>query len=131
MRAGITAGRSVRPVKDKNDEDQCFDACNEYLEIVTRLQPEHVRIYTDGSHNPDDRTTGYGVRIVHHSRGIEKVLHTVSKGLGSATVNEAELAAVHDALTWLFHENKQILPPVHIFTDSKYTFKHLAGSAEE
>ena len=74
------------------------------------------------SHDPDDLTTGYGARIIYHSRGNERVLHEISKGLGNATINEAELTAVYKALNWLLHENNEPIPPVHIFTDSKYTY---------
>ena len=57
LEAGMQAGRSVSPVQDKKDESQCLDAYNEYLEILSELEPEHIRIYTDGSHCPETRAT--------------------------------------------------------------------------
>ena len=61
---------------------------------------------------------------MHHSRGREKVIHEVSKGLGEATINEAELTSIHEALHWLIHDGNGKAPhvPVHIFTDSKYAY---------
>ena len=111
-------------MKDKNDENECLNAYYEYLTIVQELEPEHIRIYTDGSHCPRSCKTGYGIRVIHHSNGHEKVIHEVSRGLGEATINEAELASVHEALHWLIHEDDKIIPhvPIHVFTDSKYTY---------
>ena len=65
-----------------------------------------------------------GIRVIHHSNGHEKVIHEVSKGLGEATINEAELTSVHEALHWLIHEDDKIIPhvPIHVFTDSTYTY---------
>ena len=56
--------------------------------------------------------------------GHERVIHEVSKGLGESTINEAELAAVYEALKWLIRQSESDVPyvPVHIFTDSKYTY---------
>ena len=124
MHAGITAGKNVPPVKDKSDENECLDAFYKYLDILSELEREHIRIYTDGSHCPQTNKTGYGIRIVLHSLGRERVVHEVSRGLGEATINEAELAAVHEALHWLTLQDEDVVPrvPVHIFTDSKYTY---------
>ena len=69
---GIQAGKSVNAVNDKDDEDQCLNAFYEYLNILCELESEHLKIYTDGSHCPKDESTGYGIRIVHHSYGREK-----------------------------------------------------------
>lgn len=82
--AGVSAGKSITPVKDKRDENECLDAYYEYLNIVNELEPEHIRIYTDGSHCPRTRKTVYGIRIVLYSFGREKVIHEASKGLGEA-----------------------------------------------
>ena len=112
-------------MKDKNDENECLNAYYEYLDIVNQLEQEHIRIYTDGSHCPRSRKTGYGIRVIHHSNGHEKVIHEVSRGLGEATINEAELTSVHEALHWLIHEDEKNIPHVpihHVFTDSKYTY---------
>ena len=122
METGIVIGKSVKPVKDKTNEDLCLDAYFEYLNIIEELEPDHIRIYTDGSHNPDDLSTGYGARIIYRSQGREKVIHELSSGLGNATINEAELTAIHKALDWLLHDNQNQVPPVHIFTDSKYAY---------
>ena len=46
----------------------------------------------------------------------------MSSGLGDASINDAELTAVHVALNWLLHKHKGPLVPIHIFTDSKYTY---------
>ena len=56
--------------------------------------------------------------------GRERTIHEASKGLGDSTINEAELAAVHEALHWLMHQRERDVPrvPIHIFTDSKYTY---------
>ena len=123
IHAGIATGENVTPVQDKTDENECLDAYFEYLNIINELEPEHIRIYTDGSHCPKESRTGYGIRIVHHYNGHEKVIHERSVGLGRATINEAELTSVHDALHWLIHENNKVPHvPIHIFTDSKYTY---------
>ena len=124
LHAGISAGKNVTPVKDKNDENECLDAHYEYLNILNELEPEHIRIYTDGSHCPETKRTGYEIKIVSHSIGHERVIHEVSKGLGESTINEAELAAVYEALKWLIRQSESDVPyvPVHIFTDSKYTY---------
>ena len=45
-----------------------------------------------------------------------------SEGLGDASINDAELTAVYDALNWLFHKCESSLAPIHIFTDRTYTF---------
>ena len=121
-RAGIIPGKIVTPVRDKTNEDLCTNAYNEYLEIISGFEHEHIRVYTDGSHSPTEDTTGYGIRIIGHSRGSETVLMQRSEGLGNASINEAELTAVHEALNWLIHKYKRPLGTVHIFTDSKYAF---------
>ena len=46
----------------------------------------------------------------------------MSAGLGDASINDAELTAVHVALNWLLHKHRGPLVPIHIFTDSTYTF---------
>ena len=135
LEAGIQAGRSVSPVQDKKDESQCLDAYNEYLEILSELEPEHIRIYTDGSHCPETRATGYGMRIVHHSDGSERVIHEVSKGLGQATINEAELEAVHEGLYWLIHENRNLCRVYHYISsqtvNTQITQVQLQKSAQQ
>ena len=120
--AGILTGRTVTPVKDKTDQILCMDAYDEYLSIISEFEPEHIRVYTDGSHSRTEERTGYGIRIIKYSRGREAVLLQESSGLGGATINDAELTAVHVALNWLLHKHKGPLVPIHIFTDSKYTF---------
>ena len=79
-------------------------AYDEYLNIISDFEPEHIRVYTDGSHSRTEQKTGYGVRIIKHSRGREAVLLGKSVGLGDASINDAELTAVYDALSWLFHK---------------------------
>ena len=124
LHAGITAGKSVTPVQDKSNEDECLNAYYEYPDILSELEPVHIRVYTDGSHCPETKKTGYGIRIVFHSGGRETVIHEVSDGLGESTINVAELAVVYEAVKWLIQRIESDIPhvPVHIFTDSKYTF---------
>ena len=51
-------------------------------------------------------------------------------GLGSATVQQAEMTAVRDALFYLLHSDAVLRrAPIHIFTDSMYTL-HASTSAE-
>ena len=44
--------------------------------------------------------------------------------IGEATIDEAELASVHEALHWLIHEDDKNIPhePIHVSTDSKFTY---------
>ena len=100
-----------------------MDAYDEYLSIISEFEPEHIRVYTDGSHSQSEQKTGYGIRIIEHSQGREAVLLQMSAGLGDASINDAELTSVHVALNWLLHKHRGPLVPIHIFTDNTYAFK--------
>ena len=117
----IIPGESVKPVKNKRDTNQCMDAYCEYREIVSNLERQHIRIYTDGSTSTQDQTSGFGVRIIFSHTGIETKLLDYERGLGNASISQAELTAVHTAMRWYVFEN-QYHYPVLIFTDSKYTY---------
>jgi len=120
-RSPLSAGKSVTPVEDKKDPMQCLIAYNEYREILEELEESHIRVYTDGSHNKQDKKTGCGFMIVNRSGRDEKTYHKEYKGLGSTSVNQAELTAVHEAISTLLRQRKKNIP-IHIFTDSKYTY---------
>ena len=89
-----------------------MDAYDEYLSIISEFEPEHIRVYTDGSHSRTEERTGYGIRIIKCSRGREAVLLQESSGLGDASINDGELTAVHVALNWLLHKHKGPLVPI-------------------
>ena len=120
----VEKGKCVAPVRNKNDPLECLRAYNEYRQILSELEPKHIRIYTDGSHSIKRNTTGYGISAILQDGPISEKLFDKSHGLGSASVQQAEMRAVRDALSSLLAD-KDILHtkvPVHIFTDSKYTF---------
>lgn len=81
-------------------------------------------MYPDGRHRKRTDSTGYGIRIILHHKGREKILLNHSEGLGNKSVSEAELAVIQEALYWLKHEYKSLLPAIHIFTDSKYALNY-------
>ena len=121
-RSPVIAGASVAPVMDKDNDVECLRAYNEYREILEDLEPSHIRVYTDGSFAPKENKTGYGFSVLHRENGSSKKIHEHSKGLGSASVQQAELTAAHEALRYLLTaEVTEARLPVHIFTDSKYT----------
>ena len=120
----IEKGKCVTPVKDKKDPLECLRAYNEYRQILSELEHKHVRIYTDGSHSVKLNTTGFGISAILQDGPTLTKVFDKSIGLGSSSVQQAEMRAVRDALSSLLAE-KDILRakvPVHIFTDSKYTF---------
>ena len=117
----IYLGKSVPPVKDKTDEDQCLVAYEEYLEIISALPTKHIRVYTDGSHSRTHNSTGFGVKIIKQEGTKSSVIHTYKQGLASATNNAAEITAIHHAMSWLYNVYDNLTEePIHIFTDSKY-----------
>ena len=125
----ILRGRSVTPVKDKHNPDECLDAYEEYLEIVSSLPQKHIRIYTDGSHSPHDGKTGYGVRIIEREYKNSQIIYSAAIGLGSETINVSELTAIEHALRWLYSTYDNLKPyPIHIFTDSKYALNACCSS---
>ena len=66
----------------------CMDAYDEYITILSYLDDEHIRVYTDVGHSPDSKSTGLGIRIVKHEHKREHVLIRLSDGLGSTTIHE-------------------------------------------
>ena len=90
-------------------------------EIVANLERQHIRVYTHGSKSQDDETCGYGIRIIISENGKERKLLDYAAGLGDASISEAELTAVHNALRWYVYKNKYNYP-IQIFTDSQYTY---------
>ena len=82
-------------------------------------------MYTDGSHSQENKTSGYGIRIVLHQYGSERVIHRVSEGFGSTPINEAEFTALHEALRWLLNNCEAA---IRIFTNNKYTLNSSTSS---
>ena len=59
--SSITQGESVRPMKNMNDPLMYTDAYDEYIIILSSLEERQIRIYTDGGHSPDSKSTGFGI----------------------------------------------------------------------
>jgi ribonuclease HI len=72
---------------------------------------EAIRIYTDGASSGNPGPSGIGVVICHRDRRKE-----ISRSIGIATNNIAELEAIHTALLAL----KLRHLPVCVYTDSSY-----------
>ncbi len=76
------------------------------------LQPENgIRIYTDGASSGNPGPSGIGAVLIY--KGNKK---TLSRSIGHATNNEAELVAIEQALSQL----KRFDLPVRLYTDSSY-----------
>ena len=98
-------------------------AYDEYVAILSSLKDEHIRIYTDGGHSPDSKSTCFGIRIVKHK--TEENMFSSGSQMDSGarlSVRRSVSMAIYKALRWLQHEYKDIFLPIHIFTDSKYAF---------
>lgn len=127
----VLRGDNVGAVPNKNDPLECLRAYNEYRQILAGLEPNHIRVYTDGSYSDTENKTGYGISIILKEGNERRIIRKESKSLGKASVQQAELRAVRDALFWILHEktlHRKNLP-IHVFTDSKYTF-HASTTAE-
>ncbi len=80
----------------------------------THTMPENaISIYTDGASSGNPGPSGIGVllKFQHHEK-------TISKSIGKATNNIAELEAIRVGLM----EVKKKNTPVRVFTDSSYAF---------
>ena len=122
--SSIHKGRSVAPVQDKSDANECKQARDELRLIQHELCSDRLEIWTDGSLTIEDGMSGYGYRIRSFENGKPTLLRSESGGLGSCTINQAELTALQRALQWvLLHYTKKRDRQVHIFTDSKYTYR--------
>jgi ribonuclease HI len=90
--------------------------------IQLELCPNRLEIWTDGSLTREDGMSGYAFRIRGFENGLPSLIKSESGGLGSGTINQAELTALQKALQWTVHEYMgQRDRQIHIFTDSKYT----------
>ncbi|MBU1340388.1 MAG: ribonuclease HI [Proteobacteria bacterium] len=78
----------------------------------TRLPDNCITIYTDGASSGNPGPSGIGVLLIYGENKKE-----ISKYIGSATNNIAELTAIKVAL----EELKRVDLPVRIFSDSSYS----------
>ena len=118
----IQQGRSVTPIKDKTDPVQCYHAYLEYRDILHNLEQDHIRVYTDGSRSTETGISGYGLRILHQTGSSVDTIYEKAAGLGQATIQQAELSAIREALFWIVQNSREKNLPVHILTDSKYCY---------
>ena len=56
----------------------CMYAYDEYIIIMTSLEDEYILIFTNVGHSSDSKSTGFGIRIVKHEHGGERVLIMLS-----------------------------------------------------
>ena len=118
----ITHGRSVKPIKDKTDPVQCYHAYLDYQDILHSLEQNHIRVYTYGSRSTETEISGYGLRIMYQVGSSVQIIHETASGLGHATIQQAELSAIREALFWIVQNLRESNLPVHIFTDSMYCY---------
>lgn len=81
----------VHRVDKKNDP---MLARSTALTHMDEMWADHIRIYTDGSHNPDDGTTGLGIYVPSSSIRISKKLPN------NCSVYTSEMIAIRDAISW-------------------------------
>ncbi len=95
--------------KSPSQRDKTISA-TQSLEAIIK-QPDAVIIFTDGASSGNPGPSGIGVVLRHGDHKKE-----ISKSIGHATNNIAELEAIRVGLTALKHTHL----PVRIFTDSAY-----------
>jgi ribonuclease HI len=83
------------------------------LEKQPQIEQDMICIYTDGASSGNPGPSGIGILLLYGSHEKE-----ISKYIGSATNNIAELEAIRVALL----ELKKTDLPVKIFTDSSYAY---------
>lgn len=81
-----------------------------------KLPDNCIKIYTDGSSTGNPGISGIGILLIYKDKKKE-----ISKNIGMATNNIAELKAIQIALK----ELKRFDLPIRIFTDSNYSIKVL------
>jgi len=103
-----------RPLKNKN-----IVQYSTLLSVPEKISPnDAVIIYTDGASSGNPGPSGIGI-IMEYGRHKREI----SKYIGDATNNIAELTAVHLALL----ELKRRDIPVKIYTDSNYVYRLLTS----
>jgi len=97
------------PIKGRSQQNTAFGK--------NGLSKDTVCIFTDGASSGNPGPSGIGV-VLHYG----KYRKEISKFIGTATNNIAELKAIHAGLVTL----KQTDLPVRVFTDSNYAYGVLA-----
>lgn len=81
------------------------------LDILAKLPDDCIHIYTDGASSGNPGPAGIGALLIYHENRKE-----ISKSIGIATNNVAELSAIKVAISHLKRHDL----PVRIFSDSAY-----------
>ena len=108
---------NVKPIdlREDNKKKSAETSKKKALKLEKQFPLEHdmICIYTDGASSGNPGPSGIGILLVYGSHKKE-----ISKYIGSATNNIAELEAIRVALL----ELKRTDLPVKIFTDSSYAY---------
>jgi len=101
---------SVKPLNSSPDDSEAADD-DSTKEQKEPSRQDSIVVYTDGASSGNPGPSGIGVFLAHKDHEKE-----ISKNIGHATCNIAELEAVRTALLAL----KKFNVPVKILTDSAY-----------
>lgn len=97
---------------------ECFDTFDENIIPKEKSTEEKVHLYTDGACQNNPGPAGAGVLMIY--KNIEK---RISKFLGPATNNIAELTAIKIALEAVTDKSKSLV----VYTDSQYAIGVLSN----
>ena len=116
---------SVPEINDKKDSNEMKTLLQHYSRILSNIDSNSIRIYTDGAKSGDTAGAGY---IIYKG---EEVIHSDSKRLTNCEAPSAELYAIYHAMEYVKCE---LHPPakanVHLFTDSRHSLDSIAEHSQ-